>query len=90
MAGAFSTDSEDTAGRRFLDNESCPPHHWTIIDRLDDGYREERWTCQKCDDVKIVRTAAWATNGRRMANTSTWTPEDKILGGEEEELEAAS
>jgi len=68
------------------DNESvsCPPHHWVITEKHEDGYREEYWACRRCGDAKLVRTAAWASPSRKMSNTSTWTPEDTILGGEED------
>lgn len=70
--------------------DNCPPHHWTIVTSQEDGIREDRLECQLCGDVRLVRSPVWETTGRRMANTSTWTPEDRILDGEEEgdELEA--
>jgi hypothetical protein len=67
------------------DNVLCPPHHWMIVDRREDGYIEESWECRRCGDLKFVRTPTWATNGRRMSNNSTWTPEDTILGGGDED-----
>lgn len=63
---------------------ACPPHHWVIIDRHEDGYHEEHWKCRRCGDAKLVRTPTWAGTSRKMSNTSTWTPEDTILGGEED------
>jgi len=66
------------------ENVPCPPHYWVIVDRHEDGYHEEQWECRRCGDAKLVRTPTWAGTSRKMSNTSTWTPEDTILGGEED------
>jgi hypothetical protein len=67
-----------------VENVACPPHHWMITGGYEDGYREERWECRRCGDARFTRTPVWASSSRRMANTSTWTPEDKIIGGDDD------